>query len=124
MIVRYTADSLMRDRRKGPRSTPPPAARDPTPIVDLILYISADSPYAHAARRDCELLLSRFDRKQIRFEVCDVSEHPDRAEADAVCFTPMLVKRGPLPRTYVIGNLLNVSALVELLESCGLELIR
>jgi hypothetical protein len=97
-------------------------APDDSPIVDLVLYVSADSPYANAARRDCDLLLSRFDRRRIRFEVCDVSEHPDRAEADGVCFTPMLVKRQPLPRTYVIGTLLNVTALVELLESCGLEL--
>jgi two-component system response regulator GlrR len=94
------------------------------PIVDLVLYVSADSPYAQAARRDCELLLARFDRQRIRFEVCDVSEHPDRADADGVCFTPMLLKRRPLPRTYVIGNQLNVTALVELLESCGVELLK
>jgi two-component system response regulator GlrR len=97
-----------------PQKTTPPA-------VELVLYVSSDSPYAHAARRDCELLLDRFDRSQVLFEVCDVGDHPDRAEADGVCFTPMLLKRHPLPRTYVIGNQLNAAVLVDLLESCGLE---
>ena len=92
--------------------------------IELVLYVSSDSPYAYAAQRDCELLLSRFDQRRIRFEVCDIRAHPDRAEADAVCFTPMLLKRSPPPRTYVIGHALNSPALVELLESSGLELVR
>lgn len=111
----------MTDRSGRSARVSPAHAKDAGPVVDLVLYVSADSPYAHAARRNCELLLDRFDRRRIRFEVCDVAEHPDRAEADGVCFTPMLLKRQPLPRTYVIGNSLNVTALVELLESCGLE---
>ena len=94
------------------------------PAVELVLYVSAESPYALAARRDCELLLDRFDRSRILFEICDVGDDPDRAEADGVCFTPMLLKRHPLPRTYVIGNHLNSAALVDLLESCGLELLK
>ena len=93
------------------------------PVIELVLYVSAASPYANAARRDCELLLARFDRSRVRFEVCDIAAHPDRAEADKICFTPTLLKRSPPPRTYVVGHLLNVGVLVELLQASGLELL-
>jgi hypothetical protein len=98
---------------------PPPNASAPAPPVDLVLYVSALSPHASAAQRNCELLLSHFDRTHLHFEVCDISKHPERAEAHSVCFTPMLLKRDPPPRTYVVGDLSNVTALVELLQSCG-----
>jgi hypothetical protein len=92
--------------------------------VELVLYVSASSRYALRAQRHCEELLSRFDPRRVRFEVCDVSAHPERAEEDYVCYTPMLVKRQPLPRTCVVGDLSNPAPLVDLLESCGLGLMR
>lgn len=48
----------------------------------------------------------------MRFEVCDVSQHPERGDEDAVCYTPVLVKRRPLPRAHVLGDLSNPAALV------------
>jgi hypothetical protein len=101
------------------------ASRGPSnPSVDLVLYISGNSRYTLVAQRNCEELLSRFDRRRVSLEVCDVSRHPERAEADAVCYTPMLVKRHPLPRACVLGDLSNSDVLVGLLESCGLGLRR
>jgi hypothetical protein len=92
--------------------------------IDLVLYISTSSRYAQSAQRNCKTLLDRFDRRQVKFEVCDVGEHPERAEEDSVCYTPMLVKRHPLPRTYVVGDLSNLEPLVDLLKSCGVTLRR
>ena len=89
-----------------------------------MLYVSAASSHTASARRNCEALLSRFDRRHVRLEICDVSEHPDRAETDGICFTPVLLKRNPLPRTYVIGDLSNTAALVDLLASCGVDPLR
>ena len=89
-----------------------------------MLYVSADSSHTAAARRNCEELLARFDHRRVLFEVCDVSKHPDRAEDDGICFTPVLLKRRPLPRAYVIGDLSNTTALVDLLVSCGVNPLR
>jgi two-component system response regulator GlrR len=86
-----------------------------------VLYVSAASCYAASATRNCEALLARFDRRAVRLEICDVSDHPDRAEADGICFTPVLLKKQPLPRTYILGDLSNTAALVDLLVSCGVE---
>lgn len=91
------------------------------PRVELVLYVSASSSHTAAATRHCETLLARFDRRHIQFEICDVSKHPDRAETDGICFTPVLMKRLPLPRAYVLGDLSNTSALVDLLASCGVD---
>jgi hypothetical protein len=110
------------NRRAG--AAPARPAKDLLPTVELVLYISGASQYADVARRNCELLLSRFDRRRVRFEVCDVSQHPDRAEAEGVCYTPMLVKQNPPPRACVLGDLSNVTALLDLLESSGLDLMR
>jgi hypothetical protein len=86
-----------------------------------VLYVSAASSYAASATRNCEAVLARFDRRAVRLEICDVSEHPDRAETDGICFTPVLLKKQPLPRTYILGDLSNTAAIVDLLASCGVE---
>jgi circadian clock protein KaiB len=83
--------------------------------------VSSASQYAHTAVRNCEQVLARVDGSQVRFEVVDVSQQPHRAEAERVVYTPMLVKRLPLPRVYVLGDLSNTSALLDLLESCGVS---
>src|SRR6267143_3274267 len=79
--------------------------QDPTATDRTGALRQRDIPILRRGEADCELLLSRFDCRRVRFEVCDVSEHPDRAEADAVCYTPMLVKHNPSPRAYVLGDL-------------------
>jgi len=94
------------------------------PRVELVLYVSAASSLTAAARRNCEALLSRFDQRHLSLEICDISSHPDRAETDGICFTPVLLKRNPLPRAYVIGDLSNTAALVDLLASCGVDPLR
>jgi two-component system response regulator GlrR len=109
-----------RPRARASRRAPTDAAR----LVDLVLYVSASSRYAAAARRNCRTLLDRFDPRQVSFEVCDIGQHPERAEADSVCYTPTLVKRHPLPRSFVLGDLSNSEPLVDLLKSCGVTLRR
>jgi len=98
-----------------------PTRRAASPAVDLVLYISQNSRHTPVAQRNCEALLARFDRRRITVEVCDVSANPERAEEDAVLFTPMLVKRQPPPRTYVLGDLSNAEPVINMLESCGVR---
>ena len=111
-------------RPAGARPRASGSARPGAEPVELVLYISASSRYARTARQNCQTLLEQFDHRQVNFEVCDIGEHPERAEEDAVCYTPMLVKRRPLPRAYVLGDLSNANPLVDLLKSCGVALKR
>lgn len=118
----YTAGMA---RLRGPRERASSGTRrSASNSVELILYVSASSRYAQAAQRNCKTLLDRFDPRQVKFEVCDVGAHPERAEEDSVCYTPMLVKRHPLPRAYVVGDLSNADPIMDLLKSCGVTLRR
>jgi len=67
-------------RLPSPRvRTSPPVRRGASNPVDLVLYISASSRYAQSPQRNCRTLLDRVDRRQVKFEICDVGEHPERA---------------------------------------------
>jgi len=114
-------------QRPGRRTTAGSGDRSPAaanPRIELVLYVSPASSHTAAARRNCEALLARFDQRCVRLEVCDVTKHPDRAETDRICFTPVLLKKLPLPRAYVVGDLSNTAALVDLLASCGVDPVR
>jgi two-component system response regulator GlrR len=106
---------------KVPRPAASRRAAPAPPRIDLVLYVSGHSRHTPVAQRNCQNVLSRFDPRAIQFEVCDVSAHPDRAEEDAVLFTPMLVKRHPLPRTYVVGDMSNAEPVIDLLAACGVR---
>lgn len=71
--------------------------------------------------RSVREVLSRFDRSQVRFNVVDLSQTPDQGDEDAVVFTPTLVKRGPGPRTYIVGNLDDPNLVADLLELHGVQ---
>lgn len=97
-------------------------ARDPS--VQLVLYVSSDSPASLRARRHLESTLARFEPGQVRLEVCDVAQDPARGEADHVVFTPTLVTRCAGAASWVLGDLGDGAMLMDLLHVCGLEPVR
>jgi len=52
----------------------------------------------------------------VSFTIRDLSERPSSGDEDSVVFTPTLVKRGPGPRTWIVGNLEQVGHQLLLLE--------
>ena len=89
--------------------------------VELILYVSPNSPASVQARRNLEHLLAQFDSTQIKYTVCDLVRDPAAGEQDRVAFTPTLVKRYPAPRTWVLGNLRESEIVGDLLRVCGVD---
>lgn len=121
---RMEGDRAPRQRR-GPQ-VPPPAGRHgedgnqppcPEPI-ELILYVSAQSPRSHAAVRNIRKVLERYESSQVRLTICDLSVDPAGGIEDSVAFTPTLVRRTPGPRTFILGHLTNPDLLMELLADC------
>lgn len=100
-------------------ATPP--AVDLEEAVDLVLYVSPDSPSSHRARRNVEKLLERFPTDRLGFQVVDLSSDPRRAEEDNIVFTPTLLKRRPDPRAWILGDLGDPGVVVDLLHMCGIE---
>jgi CheY-like chemotaxis protein len=107
----------------GPPS--PPAAPGPGceagPAVELVLYVTADSPASQRARRHLDAALTRFPAEQVHLEVCDVGADAIRGERDRVVFTPTLVARCGGLATWVLGDLADRDLLMDLLHVCGLE---
>jgi two-component system response regulator GlrR len=89
--------------------------------VELVLYVSPNSPASAQARRNLEDLLARFDASQIKYSICDLVRDPLAGEHDRVAFTPTLVKRYPAPRMWVLGNLRETEILGDLLRACGVD---
>jgi len=93
----------------------------PDPI-ELILYVSRYSPKSAAAVANIKRVLARFKSSRVRLTIHDLAESPTAGAADAVTFTPTLVKRSPGPRTFILGHINNPEILVELIEACGEEI--
>ncbi len=89
--------------------------------IELMLYTSAASEKSRKAIRAVERVLEQYDRSQVQFTICDLSERPAAGERDAVVFTPTLVKVAPSPRTWIIGNLDQPDLLADLLEVSGVD---
>lgn len=89
--------------------------------VELVLYTSAASEKCQKAVKAVQAVLKRYDANQVSLTICDLSGHPEAGEADAVIFTPTLVKRGPGPRTWIVGNLEQPEILADLLEVNGVQ---
>jgi DNA-binding response OmpR family regulator len=95
--------------------------RDSRKRIELVLYTSAASDKCQKAIRALHQVLAAYDTSQISLSICDLAENPAQADEDMVVFTPTLVKRGPGPRTWVIGNLDQTEVLIDLLDVNGVD---
>ena len=89
--------------------------------VELILYVSAESPRSANAINNIRSVLSRYRSDKVSLTICDLAKNPALGAEDSIAFTPTLVKRSPGPRTFILGHMSNPDVLVELLEGCELE---
>ena len=89
--------------------------------IELVLYTSAASEKCQKALRTIREVLDQYETSQVKFIICDLSGRPSLGDADSVVFTPTLVKRGPGPRTWIVGNIDQPDLLVDLLEVSGVD---
>lgn len=89
--------------------------------VELILYISSRSPRSLAAVKTIKKVLERYNSARVKLTVCNLSDNPTAGIEDAVAFTPTLVRRGPGPRTFILGHITSPELLLELLADCESE---
>ena len=123
LLQQATAEGLL-EATPVPKSRRPGDDDDghdcPDPI-ELILYVSRYSPKSAAAVANIKQALARFKSSRVKLTIYDLAETPDAGAADAVAFTPTLVKRSPGPRTFILGHINNPDLLVELIQACGEE---
>ena len=69
------------------------------------LYVTGDAPNSLQAIANLTSLCRQHLAQRHEIEVIDVLREPQRALADGVLLTPMLVKVSPAPVRKIIGNL-------------------
>jgi CheY-like chemotaxis protein len=92
-----------------------------SPRVELALYLTDHSIASVHARRSVETALQHFDRRQVRLSILNPRHDLAAADRDCVTLTPVLVRRAPKPKIWLIGDLRDVELLVDLIAASGLE---
>jgi hypothetical protein len=86
----------------------------------LVLYVSPDSHASLKARTNLAAIVERHGPERVRYEICDVSREPLRAEEDRILYTPTLVLKGGSP-AWIVGDLSDHGAVAQLLRLVGIE---
>jgi two-component system, OmpR family, response regulator len=89
--------------------------------LELVLYTSAASEKSQRALRTVQRVLEKYNASQVNFTIRDLSSRPSSGDEDSVVFTPTLVKRGPGPRTWIVGNLEQEDLLIDLFDVSGVD---
>jgi len=82
------------------------------------LYVAGETPNSARAKANLAALCRSHLTGRHEIEVVNVFQEPQRALADGVFMTPVLVKLAPLPVCKIIGTL---SQTATVLQALGLE---
>ena len=106
-------------------SKPPWACDHETTVPDLpvglVLYVAPRSPASVRARRNLEALLDEYDETRVTLVVRDVASDFALAETDRVVFTPTLIVHIGDAVARVVGDLVDLTAITNVLAMGGLE---
>jgi CheY-like chemotaxis protein len=94
------------------------------PLIELVLYVRGDSATSRTALRNLQRALRSLSPDEVKVTVCDVDAPPDtvrcrEAKEDRIVVTPTLVRRRPLPKRWIAGDLSEPGALDELLHAAN-----
>jgi circadian clock protein KaiB len=81
------------------------------PFYDLCLYVAGGDPKSVRALQNLTGLCEAHLQGHYAIEVINIYQDPERMEADQIFATPTLLKRHPLPKCKLIGDLSNLSKL-------------
>jgi circadian clock protein KaiB len=90
----------------------------PEPIR-LRLYVAGDSPNSHDARANLAAVCREHLDGRVEVEIVDVFEEPQRALAEGVLLTPMLLILTSTPPRQILGTLAERERLLQLLGDAG-----
>lgn len=120
LIIRY-------GQSKTPRTAHAPRSQSlawspSTPTADasgyvLRLFVSGHSAATERILKNLHQLLEQSLHHPYTLRVIDISRHPDQAETDQITATPTLLKVWPLPVKRIVGDLDNMSKVLQILVS-------
>ena len=89
--------------------------------IELVLYITGTSPQSQAALSNLQRALRSVASGELSLVVYDVAQHfwSRDIDEDGVSVTPTLIRRRPLPRVHLVGDLSDADGLEALLRAGG-----
>ena len=79
------------------------------------LYFAGDAPNSVMAQRNLDALCQEHYAHNYQIELVDVRIFPERAWAEGVIVTPMIVRVSPAPEVQIVGNLSNTAQVLHIL---------
>jgi circadian clock protein KaiB len=86
------------------------------PLFKFRLYVAGDASNSTEAISNLNALCREHLPERHEIEIIDVFRQPERAMAEGILLTPMLVRVSPEPIRKIIGNLSQLKPLMQLLE--------
>lgn len=77
----------------------------PHTVYRFLLYVADDTHNSTVAIANLKAFCRKHLPDRHEIEVVGVFKHPNRALADRVFMTPVLIRRAPVPQCRVIGTL-------------------
>lgn len=126
LIVQLYKDEHTRGSSSGLISSPsvsqdiPKQPPEPQGYV-LRLYVSGHSLATLRTLETLHQLLEHSSRHPYTLKVIDVLKHPEQAETDQISATPTLIRIWPKPVRRLVGELNNVTTILQLLGTNHIE---
>ncbi|RYF03940.1 MAG: circadian clock protein KaiB [Deltaproteobacteria bacterium] len=79
------------------------------------LYVSGATPNSTRALRNIKEICEQYLAGRYVLRIIDMYQQPELAQQAQVVAVPMLVRRQPLPRRQLVGDLSNRAAVVAIL---------
>ena len=86
-----------------------------TPIYELHLYVSGATPNSTRAVRNIKEICEQYLAGRYVLRIIDMYQQPELARLDQIIAAPTLVRRQPLPRRQLVGDLSNRAAVLAIL---------
>lgn len=86
---------------------PEPALKTADETFAFRLYVAGEAPNSILALHNLKSLCQNLYGDNYRIDIVDVLLSPERAWADGVMVTPMVIRISPVPVIRIIGNLNN-----------------
>ncbi|MGI4821975.1 MAG: circadian clock KaiB family protein [Janthinobacterium lividum] len=94
---------------------PHPAAAPEAPLYEFYLYVSGATPNSTRALRNIKEICEQYLAGHYVLHIVDLYQQPELAQQEQIIAAPTLVRRRPLPRRQLVGDLSNRPAVVAIL---------
>jgi circadian clock protein KaiB len=83
----------------------------------LCLFVSGNSPNSARAVVNIKAICEKYLKNMYELEIIDICQHPDLASIEEIVAVPLLIKKFPIPKERMVGDLSNTE---EVLKGLGL----